>query len=507
MKKLNYGHFLLRRIIPWILCAAILATGINIFYFHTEKIEQISYKNMSFADIRERVIEIMEITHKNDRDSMYRALNHALAFGGSSPPTSSTLNAYIIKDRTTGEIIATSEYKPYLITALHEPPIYYSTETDAHFCGSEGFLHLLQEYQGQSVMIEIIDAYIKDGLFFPGETIVYETDEENGFGDVLFKENFAPENPEDYEHTTNFYWQDLGTKDETILSNLINGATKTEENFLLERNDYINTTAGSFYLTARFNYDFLKDKGTDTVNIFLTSVLSAVIIALITSALAYSKYKKHYEMNEYRRNMTTALAHDLKTPLTAIYGYAENLKNNIRTEKKDYYADAVLQNIQYMNGIITDTLELAKLENSENKIKAEKVNLAEISKELFKKYLPQTEERNISLTINGQAEISGDKALLSQAIENLISNAVKYTADNGKIIISADEKRFSVSNDIDEKIRKINLSEPFQKADLSRGNSNGCGIGLSIVNNIASLHKFHFETKIEKGIFTAEIKF
>ena len=205
--------------------------------------------------------------------------------------------------------------------------------------------------------------------------------------------------------------------------------------------------------------------------------------------------------------MTNALAHDLKSPLTAIYGYAENLKNNVHSEKKEYYADAVLENVQYMNEIITNTLDLAKLEISDMGLKKEKVNITALAEELYAKYRPQAESRDISFKISGSAVINADRKMMVQAMENLISNAVKYTEDGGEINITADAKSFVISNSCGDVKNTESLVRPFEKADQSRSNRSGSGLGLSIVKNIVMLHKFGFETKAENNIFIAKITF
>ena len=134
--------------------------------------------------------------------------------------------------------------------------------------------------------------------------------------------------------------------------------------------------------------------------------------------------------------MTSALAHDLKTPLTAIMGYSENLKSNVHSEKRDYYADAVIENVRYMNEIITGTLELAKIEKQDTKMNKTAIDMVDLANELLAKYKADVEDRGISVSVSGNCTVKADRNLISRAVENLMSNAVKYTSDGGRVEIS-----------------------------------------------------------------------
>ena len=100
------------------------------------------------------------------------------------------------------------------------------------------------------------------------------------------------------------------------------------------------------------------------VIVFITILYSvlAILISFISSMLSYHKLMYFYKNEDYRKALMNSMAHDLKTPLTAMSGYAENLKENVMTEKREHYAQAILQNTEYMNGIISDILNLSKLE-------------------------------------------------------------------------------------------------------------------------------------------------
>ena len=156
--------------------------------------------------------------------------------------------------------------------------------------------------------------------------------------------------------------------------------------------------------------------------------------------------KAKYAMDDYQRDLTNHLAHDIKTPLMAIGGYTENIMEVELTEdEKKQYLSAILDNIKFTDSIINKTLFLNSLECG-SKITPEKINVETVVKDAIKKYEPILEEKGIIFTIEGNTEIKADKNSFENIIENLISNAVKYTAENGTIKAVCERKKLIINN-------------------------------------------------------------
>lgn len=283
--------------------------------------------------------------------------------------------------------------------------------------------------------------------------------------------------------------------------------TYDTDNRVLGSTYWFSLNEGEYLFDCIYSYDFSKTSGYAVQIIWAVGLFIGIALSVIISLIAYNKYRTQYEIDEYRRNMTSALAHDLKTPLTAIMGYSENLKSNVHSEKRDYYADAVIENVRYMNEIITGTLELAKIEEQDTKLNKTDVDMVALANELIAKYKADFEDRGISVSVSGNCNIKAERNLISRAVENLVSNAVKYTSDGGRVEITADDKYFSISNSCaaDLKGGTEDFCKVFGKADASRSNRNGVGIGLAMVHNIVTLHKFRFEASAFGGKFTAKI--
>ena len=233
-----------------------------------------------------------------------------------------------------------------------------------------------------------------------------------------------------------------------------------------------------------------------------------VIIALISSLISYNTLKAFYKREDYRKALTDSLAHDLKTPLMVISGYAENLKENVHTEKREHYADAITESARYMNEMVSDIMELSKLEDEAKTVERSKIDLVSIISELEEKYKTMLEEKNISFTTDGQYIAKANEMQMRRVMENLLTNAIKYTHPDGYIKVIGDKKKFVIRNAIIDEIAVApeKLWEPFFKGDDSRGKSSGSGIGLSIVRYILGANKLKGKIDISEEKFCLTIK-
>ena len=239
--------------------------------------------------------------------------------------------------------------------------------------------------------------------------------------------------------------------------------------------------------------------------IFLHSVL-IILFTFLPAGYYYMLYRKRLEMERYYRHTAAALAHDLKTPLAAISGYAQNLRENVHTEKREYYAEAIIRNIDHMSTSIEDMLELARLQNAKVKLHKETVDMEELTKEILEPLQGILEEKELTVDINGSMRIHADRVLMKRALGNLISNAINYTPMGEKIRILSENGEYQIINTgifiTKEKLKEIKKS--FVKGEESRGNKAGNGIGLAIVDEIMKLHGFKW--RIECDMDRKEVK-
>ena len=160
-------------------------------------------------------------------------------------------------------------------------------------------------------------------------------------------------------------------------------------------------------------------------------------ITVFATAVIYLTRKTRYDRQEYRRNMTNAMAHDLKTPLMAMSGYAENLLANVHTDKRQQYAEAISENVRRMNGMIEQMLEIDRLETGKRR-KGEKLESVDMA-ELFRKVVEENEvaiqRKNMVVTFEGNCTLNADMESMKSVAENLVTNAVRHGRENGIIDI------------------------------------------------------------------------
>ncbi len=198
---------------------------------------------------------------------------------------------------------------------------------------------------------------------------------------------------------------------------------------------------------------------------------------------------------ENRRQMTSHIAHELKTPLAVIHSYAEGLQEHIAEEKRDQYLQVILEETERMDAMVLEMLDLSRLEAGRVKLARDVFDLAALARKIFDRLRRAAEAKELQLTLDfpETCPVTADEGRMAQVVENFVSNAIRYTPAGGKVEakISAegDKTRFSIANDCAplsaEALRKV--WESFYRADESR-TGEGTGLGLAIARSIVELH-------------------
>lgn len=225
--------------------------------------------------------------------------------------------------------------------------------------------------------------------------------------------------------------------------------------------------------------------------------------------VAYSMnrtYEQQERLEEMRRDFTNAIAHELKTPLSVIRGFSENLKENTIAEKREYYLDKIVEQTEEMDQLVQKMCDISKLDSSQLVLKRETVDLLELIKGQAEKLQAQTAEKNLEVKyqVQGAFVFEGDRYYLEKAVFNLLSNAVEYNVQDGMIQITVEPERCSIENTgtpiSEEKLAFV--GNQFYSGEESRTSwEKHLGLGLYLADQIFSLHHLKLSiANVETGV-------
>lgn len=213
-----------------------------------------------------------------------------------------------------------------------------------------------------------------------------------------------------------------------------------------------------------------------------------------------------------RRELVANVSHDLRTPLATLQGYIETLlikENQYTRQERRNYLEIAIQHCQRLNHLVSEILELAKLESVQMQINPEVFNLQELAQDVTQKFLLQAKEKQIQLVTQFEAAlpfVRADIALIERALENLIENALHYTPEKGQVSIEISQaKDITVAiRDTGMGISKQELAHIFKRfyhSHRTKKEKEGhSGLGLAITKKIIELHHQKISvTSAEKG--------
>lgn len=241
--------------------------------------------------------------------------------------------------------------------------------------------------------------------------------------------------------------------------------------------------------------------------ILIIAVLVALLLAITVSTIIYSSKKTVWEIFEYRKKTTAAMAHDLKTPLAAMSAYAENLEYDTDPEKRAYYSSKVRENVAFMNKTIEGILMFTKSETDSGKTVSRDIDVHALIEAEYNAVAELFNKKDIKVEIKGEGHVKTSKELVEQAVRNLVGNATKYARPGTTVDIEIDGKGFTMTNLTDQKIKNAkDLKKPFVKGEESRDAEGGAGLGLSIVENCLLSAGHSLDIEFENETFKATVR-
>lgn len=220
---------------------------------------------------------------------------------------------------------------------------------------------------------------------------------------------------------------------------------------------------------------------------------------------------------QLRQEFTANVSHELKTPLTAISGYAELIGNGM-TGKEDTirFSNEIHSNANRLLSLINDIIKLSELDEADHQMEMERIDLYKLAENCVQMMQVTAEKQGIRLILQGESTmVMANKGLMDEVFYNLCSNAIRYNKPGGSVTVTVgtkDEHPFLSVADTGIGIPKEcqeRVFERFYRVDKSRSKSTGgTGLGLAIVKHIVAQHNaaLHLDSELGEGT-TIEIVF
>lgn len=217
------------------------------------------------------------------------------------------------------------------------------------------------------------------------------------------------------------------------------------------------------------------------------------------------------QVDKLKSQFVANVSHDLRTPITSIKGYVDNLLDGIYgelTEKQTRNLKRVQNKCDELISLVNDLLDLSRIESGTITLQAKDIFLRELIEEIITSIKPQTEENNISISFACESGlmVSADPNRLKQILTNLLDNAVKFTEDGGAVNVDVIDKNDEVEISVNDtgigipESEKQKIFDRFYQSTLTTKRiTKGTGLGLAIAKNLVEMYGGQLKVESELG--------
>jgi two-component system, NtrC family, sensor kinase len=248
----------------------------------------------------------------------------------------------------------------------------------------------------------------------------------------------------------------------------------------------------------------------------LTALASQSKVAIENARLFSEIEDKGREIeaaNRHKSEFLANMSHELRTPLNAIIGFSEVLLDpslKVSEEEQAQFLTDVLSSGKHLLGLINEILDLAKIEAGKMELQIESVLLSDIFESVQNTMRPLATKKTINLHVESVTvpePFPMDGARVKQVLLNLVGNAIKFTAEGGRVWLQADSKDGAVRVEVADTGPGIAAEDQerifleFQQAGSEAGKPQGTGLGLALAKKFVEMHggKIWVESELGKG--------
>lgn len=224
---------------------------------------------------------------------------------------------------------------------------------------------------------------------------------------------------------------------------------------------------------------------------------------------------EHHRLDKLRSDFIANVSHELRTPIAMLQGYSEAILDDMVTsdvERKEMIK-IIYEESQRMGRLVTDLLDLARMESGRMRIYKESVPINPVIKRITQKFVQAAKESGVYLLFDSMVPdslvVEMDEDRIEQVLTNLIDNAIRHTPNEGKVTIRVEQERTFVKISVEDTGTGIPIEdlpyvfERFYKADKSRARGkSGTGLGLAIAKNMVEAHDGNINVQSIESIGT-----
>lgn len=246
------------------------------------------------------------------------------------------------------------------------------------------------------------------------------------------------------------------------------------------------------------------------ISLVFICILGILMYFSVRSILKHQERIKNekLEVEIMRKDLIANISHDLRTPLSSIYGYLETIqmkKASLSPDKIDRYLNVSLKNTEKLKKLVDELFELSNLESKDIKINLEETNINDLILDVVNDFKLSAEKKKINITTqlsDEGSQVFADIQLIERVFQNLLGNSIKFCRPEDEIKITSQfqTNTFQINiTDTGVGIEAEELENIFNRYSMGKGDEAGTGLGLAIVKNILDLHQSEYDIQSTIG--------